>query len=127
MRGLVKLPLIILPLLLVLWSCTAESPLFPDQSALQPDAAGTSAAPGTDGLSSLTGEIDGSACWGQATRIFAAMGEMGEHASQEPTPRLGLRNLARALYESGAIPDDSMKSLGQFVADELGLSIDACM
>ena len=67
------------------------------------------------------------ACWGQATKVFAKMGAMGEHASQEPTPRLGLRNLARALADAGVIPDDSMESLGQFVADSLGLSIDACM
>lgn len=69
----------------------------------------------------------GNACWGQATAVFAQMGEMGKHASQEPTPRLGLRNLARALYEAGMITDDSMATLGQFVADALGLSIDACM
>jgi hypothetical protein len=25
-------------------------------------------------------------CWGQATAVFAQMGVMGEHASQEPTP-----------------------------------------
>jgi len=68
-----------------------------------------------------------SACWGQASAVFAQMGEMGEHASQQPTPRLGLRNLARALYEAGVIADDSMASLGAFVADALGLSIDACM
>jgi hypothetical protein len=67
------------------------------------------------------------ACWGQATAVFAQTGEMGEHASQEPTPRLGLRNLARALYDAGVIPDDSLQSLGAFVADELNLSIDACM
>lgn len=67
------------------------------------------------------------ACWGQATAVFAQTGEMGEHASQEPTPRLGLRNLARALYDAGVLPDDSMQSLGVFVATELGLSIDACM
>jgi hypothetical protein len=66
------------------------------------------------------------ACWGQATAIFAQMGEMGEHASQQPTPRLGLRNLARALYDAGVIPDDSMESLGEFVANELGLRIEAC-
>lgn len=66
-------------------------------------------------------------CWGQATRVFAQTGEMGEHAAQQPTPRLGLRNLARALYEDGVIPDDSMAALGAFVAAELGLSIDACM
>lgn len=51
---------------------------------------------------------------------------MGEHASQQETPRLGLRNLARALDEAGVIPDDSMQSLGAFVADQLGLSIEAC-
>lgn len=67
------------------------------------------------------------ACWGQATKVFAQTGVMGEHASQQPSPRLGLRNLARALYDAGVIPDDSMYSLGVFVSTELGLSIDACM
>ena len=69
---------------------------------------------------------NGNACWGQATKVFAQTGEMGEHASQQPNPRLGLRNLARALYDDGIIPDDSMQSLGAFVADALGLEIDAC-
>lgn len=67
------------------------------------------------------------ACWGQATKVFAQMGHMGEHASQQPTPRLGLRNLARALVKEGVIADDSMQALGAFVASELGLNIDACM
>jgi hypothetical protein len=66
------------------------------------------------------------ACWGQATKVFAQTGEMGEHASQEPTPRMGLRNLARALYADGVIEDDSMQALGAFVADALGLEIAAC-
>jgi hypothetical protein len=66
------------------------------------------------------------ACWGQATKVFAATGEMGPHSSEQPTPRLGLRNLARALYEAGVIADDSMTALGVFVAAELGLTIDAC-
>jgi len=66
------------------------------------------------------------ACWGQATQVFAQTGAMGEHASEQATPRLGLRNLARALAETGVIPDDSMQSLGAFVANELGLSIEAC-
>jgi hypothetical protein len=65
-------------------------------------------------------------CWGRATQEFAQMGVMGEHASGFETPRLGLRNLARALYEQGVIEDDSMQALGSFVADELGLSIEAC-
>jgi len=55
------------------------------------------------------------------------MGEMGEHASQQPTPRVGLRNLARLLFEQGVITEDTMQALGQFVAGELGLSIEACM
>jgi hypothetical protein len=67
------------------------------------------------------------ACYGQAAAAFAQMGEMGEHSSSFPTPRLGLRNLARSLAEAGAIPDDSMQSLGAFVADQLGLTIEACM
>jgi hypothetical protein len=65
-------------------------------------------------------------CWGQASAVFAQTGEMGEHASQQETPRLGLRNLARALADAEAIPDDSMQSLGAFVAGDLGLSIEAC-
>lgn len=67
------------------------------------------------------------ACWGQATKVFAQMGEMGAHASQQPTPRAGLRNLARALYKQGVLPDDTMQALGAFVAEALGLEIDACM
>lgn len=66
------------------------------------------------------------ACWGQASKVFAATGEMGEHSSSQPTPRLGLRNLARNLSDAGIIADDSMAALGAFVAAELGLSIDAC-
>jgi len=65
-------------------------------------------------------------CWGQATKVFAQMGEMGEHASDQEEPRLGLPNLARALFEAGVLPDDSLQSLGAFVAAELGLSIDEC-
>src|SRR6516165_8425754 len=67
------------------------------------------------------------ACWGQATAVFAATGELGEHASQEPTPRMGLANLAQALYAQGTIPAPTMQALGAFVATQLGLSIDACM
>ncbi len=59
------------------------------------------------------------------------MGLMGEHASgrdgtEMSNPRLGLRNLARALYEQGVIEDDSMTALGAFVASALELGIEAC-
>jgi hypothetical protein len=66
------------------------------------------------------------ACWGQASSVFAQMGVMGEHSSSFETPRLGLRNLARALYADGTLEDDSMRSLGIFVSSALGLSIEAC-
>ena len=66
------------------------------------------------------------ACWGQASAVFAQMGLMGQHASQQDNPFFGMRNLARALAEIGLIPDDSMASLGAFVANELGLEITAC-
>src|SRR5215467_12832603 len=67
------------------------------------------------------------ACWGQATAVFAATGQLGQHASSEPTPHLGLANLAQALYAQGVIPAPTMQALGAFVAAQLGLSIDACM
>ena len=67
------------------------------------------------------------ACWGQATAVFAATGQLGQHASSEPTPREGLANLARALYAQGVIPAPTMQALGAFVSAQLGLSIDACM
>ena len=75
---------------------------------------------------SSTAAPSSNACWGQATKAFAQMGAMGEHASSFETPRLGLRNLARVLHAEGIIPDDSMQALGAFVTAELGLEIDAC-
>jgi len=62
-----------------------------------------------------------------APAVFAQTGEMGEHASQQPTPRLGLKNLAEQLYDAGIIEEPTMQTLGAFVAAEPGLSIDACM
>ena len=76
---------------------------------------------------SAPGFAQSRSCWGQATAVFAQTGEMGKHSSEQANPRVGLRNLARLLAEAGVIPDDSMASLGVFVSDELGLSIEACM
>jgi hypothetical protein len=66
------------------------------------------------------------ACWGQASKVFAQAGEMGTHSSQQANPRLGLRNLARALFDQGVLAEPTMQALGAFVATDLGLSIDAC-
>lgn len=73
-----------------------------------------------------SGEPADASCWGQASKVFAQMGVMGEHSSSFETPRLGLRNLARTLADGGVIEDDSMQALGAFVAESLDLSIDAC-
>ena len=91
---------------------------------------GDPVAPQADAATAVSADrvgLPSAACWGQATKVFAQLGAMGEHASQQPTPRAGLRNLARSLYEVGIIPNDTMAALGAFVASELGLSISACM
>lgn len=106
-------PLFVLAVTVGLTACTGTDPVAP-RSELEAD--GVVAAASTDSA----------ACWGQASRVFAQMGEMGAHSSQQANPRLGLRNLARALADQGILSDDSMASLGSFVANSLGLSIDAC-
>jgi len=68
------------------------------------------------------------ACWGQATAAFAQLGEMGDHASQQPTPRLGLDNLADELYEAGVIDAPNLQALGAFlVSIDPDLTVEACM
>lgn len=86
----------------------------------------SSTAPSLDNGVDLQSGRPFNACWGQATKVFALMREMGYHASEQEEPRAGLRNLARQLADDGVIPDDSMASLGAFVADALDLSIEAC-
>lgn len=65
-------------------------------------------------------------CWGQATKAFASTGTMGQHASDQEEPRLGLRNVARALADAGVLADDSLESLGAFLASASGLDVEAC-
>src|SRR4029450_10041402 len=67
------------------------------------------------------------ACWGEATQALAQLGEMGAHGSEQSTPRLGLRHVARALFEQGVIPDDSLQALGAFLSSAFGLSIESCL
>lgn len=75
----------------------------------------------------VLGSRSDQACWGEATQALARLGEMGYHASQQPTPRLGLRNVARLLYDLGVLPDDSLQALGAFLSSALGMSIDSCL
>jgi hypothetical protein len=68
------------------------------------------------------------ACWGQATKVFAKMGKMGEHASQQEEPRHGLYNLAVDFYEAGIIDEPSMAAFGAFlVSIDPSLTVEACM
>jgi len=80
----------------------------------------------TQSAAAQSADVPFEACWGQATAVFAQMGDMGEHSSQQSSPRVGLHNLAVILYDAGVISEPSMAALGAFVADALGLSIDAC-
>jgi hypothetical protein len=105
-------------------ACSDSHPIAPSPIAAS-DAAGSLVA-GTQARPSEPSVTTTKACWGQASQVFARMGLMGEHSSSFDTPRLGLRNLARALYDQGILPDDSMQALGAFVASELDLSIAAC-
>jgi hypothetical protein len=67
-------------------------------------------------------------CWGQATAAFAQMGEMGEHASQQATPRDGLANLAGYLYGEGVIDAPTLQALGAWlVSIDPDLTVEACM
>lgn len=68
------------------------------------------------------------ACWGQASAAFAQTGEMGEHASQQPTPRVGLANLARSLYADGILDAPTLSALAAFlVSIDPNLTVEACM
>lgn len=81
-------------------------------------------------LSNVQAEPKDKACWGQATKVFAQMGVMGEHSSGfAGSPRLGLRNLARSLYDDGNGPleNDTLQALGAYLNTALNLQIDACM
>ena len=102
--------------------CGSISPTSPSALA-SPAAVATSA----DATTAALGGRNESACWGEATEALARLGEMGEHASSQSNPRLGLRNVARVLYEAGLLPDDSLQSLGAFLSSALNLSIDSCL
>ena len=51
------------------------------------------------------------ACWGSETQEFAQTGTLGEHASQQDTPRTGLGNLQQSF-------DDGFAGLVNFLTGE---------
>jgi hypothetical protein len=106
--------------------CMADAPTAPDLDTTPEASVAMSLSP-VGSNTTAASEASPRSCWGQATQVFARMGAMGQHASGFDTPRLGLRNLARALYEQGVLEDDSLQALAAFVARELGLEIDACL
>ena len=97
------------------------------QSPTQPSAVSAITPAGAAGPVGVQAVRNERACWGEATQVFAQLGEMGEHASQQATPRLGLANVARLLYDLGVLPDDSLQALGAFLSSALGLTIDSCL
>ena len=99
--------------------CAQESGFSPTSPSVAASVGGSETA--------ALGTRSDRACWGEATQALAGLGEMGYHASQQPTPRLGLRNVARLLNDLGLLPDDSLQSLGAFLSSALGLNIDSCL
>jgi len=68
------------------------------------------------------------ACWGQASAAYAQTGTMGQHASQQATPREGLANLAGYLYDDGVIDEPTLQALGAWlVSIDPSLTVEACM
>lgn len=61
-------------------------------------------------------------CWGVVTaqRATSAPGSMGEHASNQTEPRLGLANVARAFGF------DHISDLGSFLAEIDGIEATQC-
>ena len=56
-------------------------------------------------------------CWGVVSSQLAYVeGGIGEHASSQSTPRLGLGNVARLLYDLGFIQSPTVSALGSFLA-----------
>lgn len=56
-------------------------------------------------------------CWGVVTSQFAKADRgIGEHSSSQTNPRLGLGNVAEALFEAGLIDDPHVSDLGALLA-----------
>ena len=66
-------------------------------------------------------------CWGVVSSQRAqADGGLGQHTSDQDTPRLGLGNLARILGEAGVTDGTHISDLGRFLADVDGIDETHC-
>jgi hypothetical protein len=66
-------------------------------------------------------------CWGTVTSQRAAtFHDIGEHSADQSTPRLGLGNVARALFEAGLTEGPTVGDLGAFLASVDGLDETYC-
>ena len=69
----------------------------------------------------------GSECWGQLPAAYAQTGAMGQHASQQETPRVANDGLARAPYEAGVLEDATIRALGVYLDSiDPDLAVEAC-
>jgi hypothetical protein len=59
-------------------------------------------------------------CWGVVTSQLAGLGGLGEHASQQDVPRVGLGNLSRSLGF------DHISEMGTFLAEIDGIDATEC-
>ena len=66
-------------------------------------------------------------CWGVVTSQRAiSEGDIGEHAAAQNTPRLGLGNFARLLYDLGLTDGPHISDTGSVAADLDGLDSTHC-
>ena len=66
-------------------------------------------------------------CWGVVTSQRATtLGDIGEHASSQDVPRLGLGNVARLFVELGLLIEGHVSDLGTFLAEIDGIAATEC-
>jgi hypothetical protein len=66
-------------------------------------------------------------CWGVVTSQRAvSVGDIGEHASAQETPRAGLGNVARALFDLGISSGPHVSDLGSALATLDDLDSTSC-
>ncbi|HSL66994.1 MAG TPA: hypothetical protein VK977_02410 [Actinomycetota bacterium] len=66
-------------------------------------------------------------CWGAVTSQRAVSeGDLGQHSSSQDTPRLGLGNVARLLFDLGVSTGPHVSDLGTALASIDGLESTSC-